>query len=544
MRCAPITAYALCLLLAPADIRTQTVGSDSVSSFRPSADPPDLEEILRTTEIDEPQNRLLDRLLWLQEHPYDLNTVSREELQGLPGMSEAEARAVVALRLRLGRFVSIEQLDSLNEGGSGVAGKLSRYVGVIPAVRGAGGAEAPAIELRSRLQKDLQPRRGFQDGSFSGSQVKSYHRVSGSFSEDLKAGLLVEKDAGESWGNSFRSGFLDVGGLPGETRIIAGDYTIGAGQGLVIWNSASFERGVGPSGSVRRSGQGSEPNRSTDESRYLRGAVVASTLPPGVRVLGFFSSRDRAASVDENGNVTSFDESGLFRTTGEIGRRNAVGERTLGCRMEARVSPDWSVGATVCRTDLSREFRPDRTREFRGRIFSLAGVDGRLRTGDLVWFGEAAKTAGGGAAAVCGVVAAIGLRTEGALSYRSYDVDYATLRGAGLGHGQDTRNEQGVSLALASQVSRLLTLNAAFDHYRHPWHTPLRPFPSSGSETYLQADLRPGPPRSEMSLRYTFRQAESAETVGDSLSSDHRVQVTQTRQNLRITASFEPARRI
>jgi hypothetical protein len=226
-----------------------------------------------------------------------------------------------------------------------------------------------------------------------------------------------------------------------------------------------------------------------------------------------------------------------------MNRNHAVREKTFGGRVAAGTSEEWELGLTVCRTDLSADYAPDRTREFRGRTFSATGLDMWAQTGDVFWFGEAAHTAGGGSAGIGGAIVSIGLRTEAAVAYRSYGEDFATLHGAGFGQGQDTRNERGITLALSSQVSRALSVNASFDHYGHPWHTPLRIFPSAGSETFIEGLFHPRP-RMEFSARYTMRGSESGESVPDSLQREHVVQVDRRQQNLRLTAVMEPARRV
>jgi hypothetical protein len=510
---------------------------------RPSSDAPDLEQLLHTTETEDSRSQLLDRLLRLQDHPLDLNTATAEDLQMIPGVTVMEARAVDSLRVRLGRFADTGQLDSLEPVLPGFAAAIRPYVSVARGTRSFGRSGTPTVEWRSRVQKDLQPRLGFRDGSFAGSQVNHYHRIEAAVTEDLSVGGVAEKDAGERWADGFRSGYVDVAGLPAGLHAILGDYTVGGGQGLVLWNSATFDRGSGASGFVRRSGGGPQPNRSADESRYLRGIAVKATPVPGLQAMGFYSARDRAATVDENGVVTSFDASGLFRTEGERGRNHAVKEKTIGGRVSFGDPDLWDAGVTFSRTELSAAFIPDRARGFGGRTFSAAGIDARVQTGDVLWFAEGAHTAGGGSAGIAGAVVSIGLRTEAAVAYRSYGAEFVTLHGAGAGQGQDTRNEEGVTLAVSSRISRVLSVNASFDHYRYPWHTALRVFPSAGSETFIEALMHPRP-RLEFSARYTMRGGESGERVADSLQRERVVQVERRQQNLRLTAVMEPVRRV
>lgn len=529
------------LLLLPTGLRAGATEADSLRP-PPWSDAPDLEQLLRSTDSETPPGQILDRLLRLQDRPLDLNTATPEDLLTIPGVTAREARAVDSLRARLGRFVDTGQLDSLEQVFPGLGATIRPYVDVTRSLRSVAGDGSPEIEWRSRVQKDLQPRRGYLDGSFAGSQVNHYHRVELTFLENFAAGGLVEKDAGEPWSDGFRSGYLDLGGMPGGTRAILGDFVFGGGQGLVFSKSATFDRGVA-SGSVRRPGGGPEPSRSADESRYLRGIALTATPLPGLRLTGMYSSRDRSAAVDDEGVVTSFDASGLFRTEGERRRNHAVREKTFGGRASWGNPEAWDAGVSFSRTDLNAVYLPEPSRSIGGSAFTATGIDLWIRTGDVLWFGEAAHATGGGFAGTGGAIASIGLRTEAAVSYRSYGADFITLHGAGTGQGQDTRNEQGVTFGLSSRVSRVLALNASFDQYRHPWHTPLRVFPSAGSETFIEALVHPRP-RLEFSARYTVRATESGERVTDSLSRERVVQVERRQHNVRLTAVMEPVRRV
>jgi hypothetical protein len=527
----PMHLRFLCIVMAviPAGSAGATAVCDSI---------PDLDQILRPLESEGSYSRVLERLLFLQEHPLDLNTAGVDELRSIPGVDEVDARAVVDLRTRLGRFTAASQLDSLEETVPGLPARIRPFI-VVKGMRTAlADRGSPSVELRSRAVKDLQPRRGYLDGSFAGSQLNSYSRLVMALPGLLEAGALFEKDAGEAWSSGFRSGYLELSKGPGGSRAIIGDFDVGAGQGLVFWGGASFERGTGAASFVRRSGGGAEPNRSADESRYMRGVVAAFAPVEGWEVSALYSSRTRSATVEDDGSCSTFDASGLCRTNTERARANAVRDQTVGARCVAG-APEWSAGITLSRTVLNVDYIPDRSRSFSGRSFDVGGIDGKIETGSVTWFAEAAGTRGGNGAVIAGAVALLGLRTETAVAFRSYGPDFVTLHGAGYGQGEDTRNEQGISLAMTSHIGKNLSVAASFDQYRHPWHTPLRIFPSSGSETFLEGVFRPRP-RLEVSARYTFRRSEETMTVEEEAGWEHRIQYLTGRHNVRLTAAAEP----
>jgi competence protein ComEA len=58
----------------------------------------------------------------------ELNSATIEQLQGLPGIGESKARAIVELRTKLGRFRSVEQLTEVKGIGGKTLEKLKPYI--------------------------------------------------------------------------------------------------------------------------------------------------------------------------------------------------------------------------------------------------------------------------------------------------------------------------------------------------------------------------------------------------------------------------------
>ncbi|MEO8168986.1 MAG: helix-hairpin-helix domain-containing protein, partial [bacterium] len=149
-----------------------------------------VEQLLDQVETESERSEIIDRLNWLQEHPFNLNTVSKEELTTLPGMTPFDAEAVINLRTSLRVFRSPGQIGLL-DGGNEILARIRPYVIVEDETY-----SRSSINLISRTSRDLQPRKGFENNSFTGSAFKNYDRITFSDGNNIQSGVLFEKDAG------------------------------------------------------------------------------------------------------------------------------------------------------------------------------------------------------------------------------------------------------------------------------------------------------------------------------------------------------------
>ena len=62
----------------------------------------------------------------------DLNTATAEQLEGLPGIGEVKAAAILAVRAERGGFRSVDELESVRGIGPALLGKLRGQLKVGP----------------------------------------------------------------------------------------------------------------------------------------------------------------------------------------------------------------------------------------------------------------------------------------------------------------------------------------------------------------------------------------------------------------------------
>ncbi len=532
-----------CLLLtAPlfSHTRAQTI-SDSSDVIA--------ESLLEQIETESDNSAQLDRLQWLEEHPFDLNTVSREELATIPRVTAAEISSVLNLRKRLKRFSSVNQLELIEGTGDIVLEKLRPYV-VVAVEEEA--SKSIGVSFTSRTQRDLQPRAGFRDASFVGSSLKHYHRIIVTQPEQAEACLVLEKDAGERIADSHLAGYVALSNLAFLSHIIVGDFVVEAGQGLALWRGSAFGKGSEAVTVLKKTGLGAQPYRSVDEFNFLRGVAASSAIHVGEHSLVatlFSSRRSLSASSDEHG-VSSFYEEGLFRTESELRRRGSVVETMVGGRLQFLSSNDWRIGSTFYRTTFSKPIVANSLFEFAGRSATLIAVDGELNVGwlspqllQLTLFGELARSGDHAIAGMIGSLFHFTRRVSVALGYREYSPRFASLHAAGFGERGETNNERGFYLGAEAQATHWLRITGYLDHFTFPWRTFFNPLPSAGRDLLVQADVSPFP-KLEISTRYSDKKSENIEARLDAFGRDTRLPVDRLQQKLRLTATYTANKRL
>lgn len=521
--------------------QTQTDSSDVQQST---------ERLLDQIETEADNSELIDRLNWLQEHPFNLNTISREELATVPRLTPAEVSSIVNLKKAVKKFRSVEQIAAIENNGEEILRKIRPYVFVDDVDEDP--PSRTTINFTTRTTRDLQPRSGFQDSNFAGSAFKTYNRLTINQGTGLQAGALFEKDAGERIGDSFLSGYVSVKDASFISQAIVGDFIVEAGQGLVLWRATAFGKGSEAVSVVKKAGSGVQAYRSADEFNFMRGAAVSSSVAISentLRVIAFYSWRSLSASGD-SASISSFYEEGLFRTQTELSKKSNVVEKIIGGRVQFRSTDDWYIGGTLYRASFDKPIIADRLFEFNGSSATVAGVDAEMNLGwltpklsQITLFGEAARSGDGVGAEIVGSILNLTRNASLALIYRNYSPRFTSLHATGFGERSDTKNERGFYIGADVQASKWLHLSGYLDHFKFPWRTFDNPLPTSGRDVLLQADA--SATRSlDFSLRYTNKKTETTEASADDLLRETRILVDRSQQKFRFTATYQAGKQL
>lgn len=314
-----------------------------------------------------------EQLIHLSENPIDLNSAGWKELQQIPGVSPLTAYRILSAR-NIGEFSNVRELLLIE----GIDERL--YHRMLPFVTVESFPRVSSIHVRTRLQSDLQSRRGFLEGSYAGQKQKYYLRTSleqsVSPSSKLRGNITVEKDPGEMAGDAFRSGFLAAS--LGPFGLTAGDFVVSSGNSHVLARGA----GIGRSrGRTLRRVPAVSGYQSADEQRFFRGIAITGN-EAAISFGGFYSNKSLHGTLQHDGSVR-LDNSGLFRTVSERSRRDITRERVVGGFLSMELE-DFTVGMTGYEARIL-ERPPDRSIGFdaswKGERWLLAGGLARENSG-------------------------------------------------------------------------------------------------------------------------------------------------------------------
>jgi hypothetical protein len=453
----------------------------------------------------------LEELVFLSENPLNINSASLEELLRIPFLDEITAGNILEYRRRAGLFQTKSELTSVAGIGRELAEKVSAFTVVsVPEksnyMKYSGRDYARQQILLKGWQSFPKPAgyypKGDKPPAFQGSPRKLYARYLFQKGKNLQAGFTGENDPGEPffrganpYGFDFYSFHLVFRLSNLVPEIFAGDYSVRAGQGLVL--SQGFS--MGKSAEViqaSRPGAQVRPYTSTGENFFFRGAAASFRLGK-MRSHIFMSGKksDGNLKTDESGRTifTSLQNSGYHRTLSEIEDKNSVRHLVSGF-ITGITSGNFSVGANMLYEQFQYPFiRGDQLYQrfmFRGRENFNFSLDYRYIPGKYQFFGEMAMSRSGGVATLHGVQGRLHDQLMISMLFRHYGVKYHSTWGNAFGEGSGNANETGFYFGLKAFPFPRITLSGYGDWFHFPWITYSSAGPSSGYEYFVQGDWR------------------------------------------------------
>ncbi len=424
-------------------------------------------------------------LLFLEElaaNPVNVNSASIDRLLQVPGFNLKLAQALIQYR----SAQPLEQItDLMKVPGIGrvTFERMSAFVTI-----GGSTERFRALYLNPdywtqnlkpeyliRYQQVLEEQEGYKrtegEGGYIGSAAKVYQRIRVA-GKHLQFNMTQEKDAGEPWGGGlgfdYTSAHLALKDNGRLKDFVIGDFALNMGQGLVMWNGGAFGKGREVVGTVGKNERGVRGYSSAQESGAFRG--VAFTYGGDVELTGFYSRRNFTASIVGEDSTRFPSSAGFHRTQSERDRRYNTGHTLWGGRVRA-VHPYGIFGATYYGTRfddyivkgsaLSAQY------DFEGKNHSVAGLDYKGIFGQVLFFGEVARSENGGIGWVSGLETSLGSATDLSLLYRDYAKDFQSIYGAGFGEQSSApQNEEGFYIGLRHVLNRKTIIGLYADQYQ------------------------------------------------------------------------------
>lgn len=471
-------------------------------------------------EADDNEVCLLESLV---QSPLNLNTVTREELLQLPFLNEAQADSLLSFRVRKHGFWSWGDLMMVR-GMDYVTRRylsLFAYVGDVPREKATWGEMLGRgkHELESRLDIPLYQRSGQRlptDDEFLenpnrlylGNGMANVVRYRYHWQQSLRYGATFQKDAGEPFGQmnnypyDYNSAYFYYKS-PGERwEVVAGDYELSQGQGLLLGNG--FFSGPGLLlDAPRRNNAGFRPHTSAEENLFYRGAAARFRLAGGWSFSAFLSRRKLDALVEDD-IVRSLQTSGLHRTLTELERKDALGCTLAGGRVGLE-KLRWAIGAGgyYAHFDLPFSPRPRLYNRYYLRGTEAAGfsLDWSIRMRKWSLYGEGAADRALHLALTQTLRYTPFQGLDLVLQHRHFSPRFVAPFAKAFARGSRVANEHG-ALAGLKYAARRLSLRAYADVFYFPSPTYQSSKSSHGVEILLQGDYVPS---SSVSLQVRYK---------------------------------------
>lgn len=397
---------------------------------------------------------------WAQ-HPINLNTATREEMERLPFLTPSQVEDIQAYVYRYGGMKSITEL-TLIPSISWYQRQLMEHFFYVDADQKK--SDFPSIrniikygkhEAMGMLKVPFCERMGDTNG-YLGYKYKHWLRYQFRYGDYVKLGVVGSQDAGEPFGAGknnlgydFYSFYLQVKKLGRWKNITLGRYRLHEGLGLILNNDFSFGK-LSVLSSLGSASNRIRVHSSRSSVNYLQGAAATYTLLKGLDLTAFFSYRKIDATLSDQGGIRTIMKTGLHRTVKEIAKQNIASNTLMGGNINYR-NQGWHVGATGFYTSFSLPLTPDQSQLYKrfapqGNNFWNASVDYGYVSHRWTIAGE---TATGNCGAIATLNAASYLLTDHfsllALQ-RFYSARYYSLFSNSFSEGSDVQDENGAYL--------------------------------------------------------------------------------------------------
>jgi len=467
---------------------------------------------------------LFDELSYLSENPFNLNTVTKSDLERLPFLSDLQIENLLYYVYKYAPVQSIYELKNVEGMDMQTINRLLPFV------------YAEEVKLREQIS----PRQALRYGKHEillrsdyGFQKKAgYHtpteeelaknpnkhylgepyylsaRYSFSYKNKIQFGLVGEKDAGEAFWNKQHKGFdfysahfvlKDIGIVK---NLVLGDYKASFGQGLVL-NTDFIMGKTSDVTNVNKKNSGIKRYYSTNEIDYLRGAAL--TLGINNCTFDVLYSHKRTDATVTDAEIISFKTDGYNRTYKDLEKKNKAELNLYGVNFQWKTA-GFNAGATAVYYDfggkvLSPTPQPYNLFYLRDKNNYNIGVNYGFHRKFLFFQGETAMSKNNAYATINTLQFNPASFIAFVASYRNYRKDYQSYYGKAFAEGSTIQNESGFYFGADIKLKKYWKLAAYIDSFKFPWLKYGINMPSKGNDLLMQISYRP---RNDwdMNLRY------------------------------------------
>ena len=405
-----------------------------------------------------------DLLCELEQHPLDINSLTRETLEQFPFLSAQQIEEIIEYRDRYGPLKSVGELQMVRSLDYAQRRLLSYFI-YIGDEQERGFPKLDDIarygrhELMATARIPFYRRKG-DDGTYLGDPYRHWLRYQFTYHDAVKAGFVGAKDAGEPfftgrnrWGYDHYAFYLQLRGLGRLESLCLGHYRISMGMGLVMNSDFSLGK-VAMLQNLGRASTGLRAHSSRSDN-FLQGAAATLNLGKGLRLTAFGSYRAIDATLNKDGTAATLLNTGYHRTAAEMDKKHNLNMMKAGGSLSYQYG-GLHIGLNMAYSQLSRELKPNTSALYRKNYpQSLSGETAIDKAGHLATINTAS------------------IRLSDTWSMmalqRFYAYSYASIDAQSFSEGGRVQNESGVYLGLTWRPSPSLRLDAYTDFAYFAW---------------------------------------------------------------------------
>lgn len=469
---------------------------------------------------------MYEELLSLESNPLNLNTLTKDELESIPLLSDEQIDLIIDF-LKFNRPVmTVYELRNVRN----LSHKTFQliipffYVGVggarrniekttesakssnvyVPSNEVTKALKYGKHEIQMRLDKTLTPRAGYGDFNdsillrypnrkYRGEDYYNSIRYSFKYRDKIQMGFTAEKDAGEpflkpDYPNGYdHYGFHLIVNDMGKLKTIAlGDYRLSFGQGLILNNDFIGSKSWGVDNITRRT---LKPKRhfSTAEYGFFRGGAALFEMC-NISLTTFYSNKLIDANISEDGEITSFKNDGLHRTPLEMSKKGNTREQVAGANINYRRNR-FQTGISGLYHTYSKMYNPTLSEYnkffLRDSTNFNASIDYSYQLPGFIFAGETAISKNGSVASINSMQYRPSTTISFSALYRYYPISYNALHAQAFSEGSRIQNEKGVYIGASFSPLKKLAVSTYIDFVRFPWPKYGVDNPSNATDFYL-----------------------------------------------------------
>jgi len=282
----------------------------------------------------EEDNGLSEIFEELQKNPFNINTISKEELRIFPFLNESQIDSILVNR----PFSQKRQVRQILDKDSY---KFLRPFFIVKPL-----SQIFKLQITQRNFLPMYTVKGIKEKKFLGNEYDNYSKIRFQTSESISGGFLIQKDLGENEIYDHYSGFLQW--KSHNIKIILGNYQIQFGLGLIMDSPYAMQKSIFTLAPVRTKNSGGRHYLTSAEFTGLNGIFTQYSLINNISANIFYANTQRDGNIDNsNQYVTAINNSGYHRTEREYDKKDLIKEKTFGGNIKYTLSDNIETGLCV-----------------------------------------------------------------------------------------------------------------------------------------------------------------------------------------------------